>query len=361
MSLIPIDVDFAGTTDASGKFTSAALIPATTVWGALKITAQTQGSATSWAVLVAGMPKAFSRGARIDVPVMVQPGQGVQVVVTGAQSNSPVTGKVHGVGGSDLQEVSPFVSLVPNTISVDTTATSQLLGTITALAAGSKAVSFTLPPGTQAIGFVLDQSLLNQTPTEVQLVGDQTTNVYLDELSSNLGLLPTHIWAEMVNPNMDSSVTFQVFAPAGGPATIRALAWFSPAVVLVRAPPGENLSVDFSRSGATAWQLAQSAKSFDFTANTDQTLIAAPGAGLSIYVLDLFYTYITQVGAGSWQTADFRSSDGSKVLDQMNGNHGAGFGHARGPVVLPVNNALLYHFIFGTATGTTGHVLYTVA
>lgn len=113
-----IDQLLAGTADLNGSFDSGTLKPVPTLWGALMVVAQTSGSA-KWTILVGGAPKAFGRGERIGIPVLVQPAQSLEIQVTGASAGATVSGNITGVGGSTLDEVTPYISLVPNTIALD--------------------------------------------------------------------------------------------------------------------------------------------------------------------------------------------------------------------------------------------------
>lgn len=230
----PIDQLVAGTTDATGSFTSPVLKPVPTLWGALKAVIQAGGSGR-WAVIVAGTPKAYGRGERIDIPILVQPSQSVQIQLTGASPNTAVIGVLTGVGGTTLDEVAPYISLVPNTIAVDTSAPELYLGRVIAPGSGAfGSATFVLPPNTYALALLSSGTVGGAHISDVNVTGAVTHNTYANINSTVFpGGLPNDvIYVPIGTAVFDTSVTvsFDVSA-AGGQPFVDVVAMLAPIAI----------------------------------------------------------------------------------------------------------------------------------
>lgn len=176
----PIDKLFAGNCDANGNFVSPPIQPAPALYSALKVVAQTTGAAARWNVVVGGTSKAFSPGPQVDVPILVQPNQSVIIQISGAQPNAAVSGTLTGVGGTTFEEVAPFLSLVPNTITLQTLTSEQPIDSFTQppnVATANRL--YRLPAGTQNVRLQVNGNAQLVSFTGLKVLGNGTGNIYV--------------------------------------------------------------------------------------------------------------------------------------------------------------------------------------
>lgn len=281
----PVDQLLAGTADAGGGFKSPQLAPLPTLWGALKVVAQTSGNAR-WAIIVGGLPKAFGRGDRIDIPILVQPAQSVQVQVTGAVPGAAVTGAMTGVAGATMDEIAAYISLVPNTITIDTGSLPVILGSVVATANATNSKSFPIPAGTISIGYAIDFSVGGNTPVQVTITGDQSTDVYRQDTPPTS---PPVVKATL-GAGLDTSVTLSVTAPVGTASKVNLVVWSIPITESVNLDLLNAVPVTFNGvfgpAAAAPWQAATASQPLTggIGAGASQTAIAAPGPGIAIWL-----------------------------------------------------------------------------
>lgn len=160
--LLPVSLSFAGITDANGNYTSPPLRPNPTLWAALRVVGQVAGN-PRWTISIAGTPKAFARGPAVDPAVFLQPSQNLVITITGAQTLSQVVGSLEGVAGPTFEDISPFVSITPNAISLDTSTPANILDRIdTAPGSGNRV--YAVPSGTVTVGFAIDADVVPPPP-----------------------------------------------------------------------------------------------------------------------------------------------------------------------------------------------------
>lgn len=178
--IVSIDKLFAGNCDANGNFTSQPIQPATTLYAALKVVAQTTGPSAQWTILVGGTAKAFSPGPQIDVPIVVQPNQSVVIQIASATPNASVSGVLTGIAGSTFEEIAPAVSLSPNTITLQTLLSQRSIDAFTQ--AANVVVTnklYPLPIGTQSVRMQVNGNGQAVTFTNLTITGAATGIVYV--------------------------------------------------------------------------------------------------------------------------------------------------------------------------------------
>ncbi len=301
----PVDDLFSGTTDVNGVFTSDQRKPVPTLWGALKVVASTTGNA-QWAIVVGGVSKAFGRGPRVDIPILVQPGQGVQIQIVGALPSSPVSGVLTGMGGTTLEEITSYISLVPNAITVDTAAQELLVGTVIATATTTNTGSFVVPPGAVSIGYGVDFSGGAVSPVNVKITGNQTLTVYRND--ANPGIPPVHASLLMIT---DTSVTLSVTAPAGGPSRVRLYAWTAPVAMTVSPDVSVPFPVTFQNvaanfvAQAAPWMAPTAIVHINAAIGAGGTLLLVPATGgVTVYLHDLDLEQTAAVAANELAVQD---------------------------------------------------------
>lgn len=258
MSLGTVNKGFDGQTDSSGNLTIAKINPSPAKWAALKVVGQTQGAATRWAILVSGTARAFSPGDRIDDVIYVQPGELVDVQVTGAVPGVDLNGTMAGISGDSLEEIAPFIMLVPDVVGVQNS--SPQVGPIRLDAAAGTRVSINLlpPAGTQAIAWVEDQNAPGN-PTAFSLVGNSTLVTYFDKDSAAPGFSDGAVGSPYVvmAPQADEPLGFTFTLDATGSAgACRVFLYYytSQAVVNIRQNPTDVFSMTLQGTFPADWQ-----------------------------------------------------------------------------------------------------------
>lgn len=284
-----IDSLFSGTADANGNYQSPPIQPCPALYGALKVVAQVNGGAARWSILVAGVPKAFPKGARVDAPILVQPNQSVVIQIANAAPNANVFGTLTGVAATTFQEVAPFISLVPNVVTLDTLGQQQQIDSFTAIA-GTVITNrvYQIPAGTQSVRFQINAENLNTIWTGNAIVGGQTSDSYFTSVGSGTGGFD--IWFK---PSIaDTTLLFSLNVSAGSPNPVNVVLTADLATNFVIASligagtsSGRPLLVD--NVDPAPWQVANHSLDIHsappvFTAWT--SIIAAAPAGQSVWL-----------------------------------------------------------------------------
>lgn len=292
MSLADVNFSISGNTDATGTFDSGQKQVSPSKWAALKFVGSTQGNAR-WTVLVAGSPRSFSDGDRVDDAFFIQAGQQVEVKVTGAQANVPVTGNFVGLSGDTLEEIAPFIMLLPDTITQLIAAPQTLLGTLQAPAGGSAGpTTFLVPAGTQSIGIMayIGPFPALDSPAGVTILGNNTQNQYTSMSGGNInGSLANNgpQWIPF-SPNSDTAVVCSISAEAAHGAKVDFLASPLALAIDVFQLNGAELTTN-DGPAPPAWQAAQASWALGVGAvagGASVTLVGPTSAGIRIFAFE---------------------------------------------------------------------------
>lgn len=225
--LAPIDVDVSGTTDANGNLTLTQIANPSQFCN-LKVIGQVGGTPV-WVISVNGRAVTFGRGARVDLgPIFTQPRDQVGIQVIGAPAGTQLTAKLLGVRG-EMAEVIVNFSPAPNTIAVDVTGQSNVVGTMQAASAQTVGpTNFPIPVGTQSIGFLAYLTAGLSTPNDITIKGHVTGHAYVSITGGDVGAGAASLstqgpqWVSF-DPT-DTSVDVTMTAHVGLPGTIDILA-----------------------------------------------------------------------------------------------------------------------------------------
>lgn len=221
------------------------------------------------------------------------------------------------------------------------------LGGIYGNTAGVEVVR-TIPcaPGMRAILLVAGNFTLPQHISHIKVngTGDGGARPYFETSSPNQPFYVVPI-IQSQDQQVDVRITTTAAAPTAG-FELKAL--FDPSMDLQA----------IWHSNPSPWQAADSIAPIDFNdATADTTIIAAPAAGLRIWIIQMVYTYLQQSGA-SWCIGQFQC--GSVIISHVEAN-APGPIPVSGGVPLPLAAALTYHHLFGpTGLKLNGHVAYAV-
>lgn len=217
-----VRVDLAGTTDANGNATIKVPLPFTGAWYDLKFPLGLP-SAAEWAVLVSGTPLTYGRGRRVTLgPELIRDGETVTISVTGGPVNAPIVGSANGKAGTPDEILAGF-TMSPNTIALDAATPEINIGRLDAAQALATVKDLPLPPGTLAVGFVVNLDGANVTPFQILIQGNVTKQFYMQAATFPSG---QGVQAALVSVS-DTSVRCSVSAPAGGPSSATFLAFLS--------------------------------------------------------------------------------------------------------------------------------------
>lgn len=336
--------DITGTTDANGNATIKVPLPFTGAWYDVKFPLSISNPA-EWAILVSGTPVTYGRGRRVTLgPELIQDGETVTINVTGGPPSAAIIGSMNGKAGY-AEEMLAAYSMSPNTIALDTATPEIVIGTLNAAQALAAVQDLPLPPGTQAVGFVVNLNSPNVVPGQILIQGNTTKQFYVQAATFPSG---QGVQTALVSIS-ETSVRCSVSAPAGGPSSATFLAF------LTIPPPTSLIALP------APWQAARGSiglSSQPGALNTDFTIVSGI-AGQIIYVHDV----VVNTNAGqTWEVDlwDGPSANGvnvAKLTQNINGPLSAGSvspyvewdGHGR---PLTPSDALVGTIVSGPA-GTT--------
>ena len=348
--LAPWQQPVAGRTDGAGAATITVQGPAGH-WSALYLPIEVASGSPVWTIrdgTTGNLPLIYGSGTKTMLgPFILQPGQWLRIVLTGADSNVLVEGQFLGwiadqpselpaalpspaavsisggqvnaniISGSVSISGTPTVqfaagqsvSITAGTVNIGnnvpvinaggTTLTTKtpitVLGSVTASAGTSNNASFTLDVGCVAIGYILDHSGGNAGPSLAAISGVQTLDTYLQD-----SFPPDGVHAAIIAQGVDTSVKLTVTAPGGSPSKVWLLEFFAPNVNIL-SPNIERpvIVTNYDSTGtgiiatAAPWQAPQGGGGnvisigSALAANGTVTLVSAI-TGFSIYVHQIF-------------------------------------------------------------------------
>lgn len=174
--LVPV----AATTDANGNATITIPLERTGEWRNVKVALSTTAPA-EWALSSAGNQVNYGRGRRAVLgPELLEPEDTLVVTVTGGPVKAAISGTASGVAGSSAEIISSYQA-APNTIALDTSLVSKVLGTLTVAGGGQAGTAtYPIPPGTLGLAFVWQTTPANLVPSVLTLTGGQSGVRYLN-------------------------------------------------------------------------------------------------------------------------------------------------------------------------------------
>lgn len=222
--------DLTGKTDANGNASITINMPQTGEWHELKVAASISAQA-EWALIVSQSPYTYGRGRRVTLgPELIRDNESVTVTVTAGPPNAQIIGTVTGKSGTSDEMLASY-GPQPNTIAVDTSAPTILLGTVTAVGGGIGGTgTFNVPLNAYALALLPELAGVAATITALNVQGVTSSDFYLRDLSFPGGALPAApIYVPLGTQPIDTQVTvgFSVSGGAGQPA-INVIALLAP-------------------------------------------------------------------------------------------------------------------------------------
>jgi hypothetical protein len=375
----PFDREWSGITDASGNL-SITLMPLAAYDSALVIAGQASGNPL-WSIFKNGNFLLPGAGSQIAVgPLYFKAKETLTIKVAGALPLTQIAGTIWGTqstsDGTDLPVLHPQTSGSVPGFNQDI-----LLGTVVD-GGGTTLKDFQIPPGAQTIRVVPDGG---QRAQGIIVAGKTSNSDYLFIPTPSIAV----VYAAPIDPSIDPIVTITFQGGGIGNQTLYVSVSLAAEAVQVVAPAGEELAVNITKvnssvgsgqdttAGAanslavvpakfyqpTPWQSPTLSAKFIVTppAGGNTSIIAAPGAGLSIYLHYLRYAHL----ASAATNGDFRDASGVQIIDAWAQNAGAPLGpfpfDCKG-LRLPANQAFQCNNVGGVvAASIYGGVLYTVA
>ncbi|HJS94521.1 MAG TPA: hypothetical protein VJ741_09670 [Solirubrobacteraceae bacterium] len=218
---VPFDRVWSATADANGNAT-VTLTPFTAYASTFIVAGQTKGNPI-WAISKNGNFLLPGAGPQVALgSVYFKAMEQLTITVTGAQPGASILGTIWGqmsttVDGSDL-----VTSLQQTQLSgsFPTFSNQIVLGTLSGPANTSQEEIFTVPVGTQSIGYLVRSDHGNDTPGSITITGQTSDNEYFATVAqSNIG---GPQWAPFAAT--DSAVLVQMDTNSANPSAIDVLA-----------------------------------------------------------------------------------------------------------------------------------------